>query len=204
MNRTFLLSFLLVLVSFTAFSKVWTVGNSGNTFSPSAITIKSGDTVNFVIEGNHNAVEVSQATWNANGNTSLIGGFGTPFGGGEVLPTKLSVGTHYYVCTPHASMGMKGTITVQSVTTGISDNQLLTGISIFPNPSGGKFRLTVNGWTNSDNARVEIYNLAGKTVYLSYLTNSQYDIDLSSQGKGVYLLKVKQGTAVQTRKIVVQ
>jgi hypothetical protein len=156
------------------------------------------------LEGSHNSVEVSPATWNSNGNTSLPGGFGTPFGGGMVLPGQLNVGTHYYVCTPHAAMGMKGTITVQSVTTGITENQLLTGISLFPNPSEGKFRLTLNAWTNSEKNSVEIFNLAGKSIFRSDITDSQSDVDLTGAGKGIYLVKVIQGSAVQTRKLIVQ
>lgn len=51
------------------------------------------------------------ATWSVNGNTPLSGGFTRPFGGGLLTPsTGLTVGTHYYVCSPHASSGMKGII----------------------------------------------------------------------------------------------
>ena len=204
MKKIFLLTFLVMLIGLTAFPKVWTVVNSGDTFSPSSITIKAGDSVSFVLEGTHNAVEVNQATWNSNGSTSLPGGFGTSFGGGMILPAQLTAGIHYYVCTPHASMGMKGTITVQSVTTGAAANQLLTGISLFPNPSEGKFRLTLNGWTNSEKNSVEIYNLAGKSIFRSDITNSQYDVDLTSAGKGIYLVKVVQGSAVQIRKLIIR
>ena len=204
MKRKYLLSVLLVAASMTAFSKVWKVGNSGNTFSPSAITIKAGDTVRFDIESNHNAVEVSKATWDANGSSILIGGFGTSFGGGDVYPAQLTVGTHYYVCTPHASMGMKGTIIVQSVSTGISDNYVLPEISLFPNPSEGRFRVTLNGTFIAGQSHVEVFNLAGKSVFRSELENAQTDLDLSDQAKGVYLLRLDLGSAIQTRKIIIQ
>ncbi len=88
--------------------------SSGFTFSPSSITITSGDTVVFTISLSHNAVEVSQATWDVNGTTPLGGGFSVPFGGGSVVLT--AVGTRRYVCTNHAGSGMKGTITVNPAT----------------------------------------------------------------------------------------
>ncbi|MBD3638709.1 MAG: T9SS type A sorting domain-containing protein [Crocinitomicaceae bacterium] len=97
-------------------STVWTVVNSGTTFSPDAITITEGDSVQFNITASHNVVEVSQTTYNANGNTPLAGGFQLPFGGGLLLPADLPVGTHYYVCSPHAGFGMKGIITVNPCT----------------------------------------------------------------------------------------
>lgn len=87
-----------------------TVTFSGLSFSPALITITEGDTVVFVLSAIHNAVEVSQSTWNANGTTPLGGGFSVPFGGGEVVPS--GVGTHYYICTNHAASSMKGRIIV--------------------------------------------------------------------------------------------
>jgi len=92
----------------------WTVSatNTQLAFTPSALTITLGDSVQFALGSIHNAVEVSQTTWNANGTTALAGGFSVAFGGGLVLPSHLPIGVHYYVCQAHASMGMKGTITV--------------------------------------------------------------------------------------------
>ena len=87
-----------------------TVMNMGFSFSPSLLTINAGDTVRFNLDSNHNAVEVSQTTWNANGNTPN-GGFSVGFGGGDVVFN--TPGTFYYVCQPHASGGMKGRIVVQ-------------------------------------------------------------------------------------------
>lgn len=102
--------------SFKLTATTWTVTNSGNSFSPVTLTINVGDAVNFDISNAHNAVEISQATWNANGTTRLAGGFQTPFGGGLVQASSLGLGTHYYICDPHASSGMKGRIIVQSCT----------------------------------------------------------------------------------------
>ncbi|HMD13942.1 MAG TPA: plastocyanin/azurin family copper-binding protein, partial [Bacteroidota bacterium] len=104
----------VLICSLTIFTTiVWgtthTISSSGFTFSPNTLTITAGDTINFVLASIHNAVEVSQATWNADGITSN-GGFSVPFGGGKTVLTV--VGTHYYVCQNHASMGMKGIITV--------------------------------------------------------------------------------------------
>jgi plastocyanin len=103
--------FLLFLLPAVSISAVFTVSTSGFTFSPGSLTINQGDTVVFNLGPSHNAVEVTQATWNSNGNTSN-GGFSLPFGGGTVVfPTT---GNYYYVCAPHASMGMKGAITVET------------------------------------------------------------------------------------------
>lgn len=108
MNKL-LLSIALLLAMCNIYATTWTVTNSGNSFTPDLITITQGDTVLFQLQGSHNAQEVDVNTYNSNGNSPIIG-FQTNFGGGQV--TGLTVGTHYYVCSPHASMGMKGRIIV--------------------------------------------------------------------------------------------
>jgi plastocyanin len=114
MKKNILFIISLLLINYTAFCTVFTVTSPGNTFSPASLTITSGDTVVFSIASSHNVVEVSQTTYNSNGTTPLSGGFSLAFGGGTLFPAALTVGTHYYVCTPHASVGMKAIIIVQS------------------------------------------------------------------------------------------
>ncbi|MCX6232659.1 MAG: plastocyanin/azurin family copper-binding protein, partial [Bacteroidetes bacterium] len=116
MKTKILLFLSLLLINLSSYSTVWTVSNSGTTFTPATITINLGDTVVFTLDPSHDVLEVSQSTWNADGNTALSGGFSVAYGGGTLLPAQLTVGTHYYVCEPHASMGMKGIIIVQSCT----------------------------------------------------------------------------------------
>jgi plastocyanin len=123
------LLFVLLLCG-TASAATHTIVDSGTSFSPSTLNINVGDTVVFSLSTMHNAVEVSQTTWNNNGNTSN-GGFNLPFGGGTVIfPVA---GTYYYVCAPHASAGMKGIINVvlTTVTTGgINPTTLCKGAAV--------------------------------------------------------------------------
>ena len=94
----------------------------GNTFSPDTLTITIGDTISFNIGSTHNAVEVSNSTWIANGTTSN-GGFNIPFGGGTFISTTAQ--THYYVCQPHVTMGMKGVIIAHHPVYGCTDSTAL-------------------------------------------------------------------------------
>ena len=87
----------------------YTINTVGMTFSPDTIICDVGDTINFLLGGYHNAVEVSDSTWIANGTTPLSGGFSFGYGSsGFYVPTGSN--TFYYVCQPHVSMGMKGVI----------------------------------------------------------------------------------------------
>jgi plastocyanin len=178
---------LLLLLSIAGFSTKWTITNSGDTFVPSTLTIASGDSVLFTVASIHQPIEVSQSTWNADGNTQLPGGFSLPFGGGLLLPSQLATGTHYYVCSVHASMGMKGTITVQS-SSGIENNQLQKNISAFPNPAHKVITITVEkGLVGS---KYFVTDQAGKQVTEGNLTFSTNPVDISKLTPGIYLIQV--------------
>ncbi len=193
--KTILSLMLLVLSTSSLFSTTWTIGNSGNTFSPSTITILPGDDVTFNLESVHNAVEVSQTTWNANGTAALAGGFQTAVGGGPLQASQLGVGTHYYVCTPHASLGMKGTIIVQNAT-GIEDNKLPAGISIYPNPS--LISLTLKANDDEIGSGFYIADLSGRRVASGKIENNITIVDISYLARGTYLV----GTVDQRKRPV--
>ena len=87
----------------------YTIKTLGMSFSPDTIICDVGDTINFILGGGHNAVEVSDSTWIAGGNAPLAGGFSFGYGAtGMYIPDDCH--TFYYVCSPHAAFGMKGVI----------------------------------------------------------------------------------------------
>ena len=86
--------------------------DGNNNFDPVDLTIAVGDTVRFEMSNTHNAIEVSQQTYDDRGVDALAGGFQVTFGETKEV-TFTEAGTHYYVCTPHVTMGMIGTITVE-------------------------------------------------------------------------------------------
>jgi plastocyanin len=203
--KKILLFIVLVSIGFVGFGSTFIISNSGTEFTPATITISVGDNVNFSLGSSHDAIEVSQATWNANGNTPLSSGFSTPFGGGTISADKLTVGTHYFVCKPHASLGMKGTITVLDPT-GIAEDTSKEDISIYPNPSKGSFQLQINTAQSAKKLDLGIYNVQGKRVYSKADMQQQTlsNIEISDLPKGVYFLRLFDGKDYYYRKIVVQ
>lgn len=99
------------MVGFLVFAGNQTITSAGLTFTPASLTITQGDTVTWAVGATHPVLEVSMATYNANGSTGN-GGFSIPSGNGfQVFNTP---GTYYYICTNHIGAGMKGTITVNA------------------------------------------------------------------------------------------
>lgn len=200
-KKTLLFSFLLISVNL-AFSTVHTIVNSGFTFSPATLTIDAGDSVQFTIGGAHFIVEVDQTTWDANGNTPQSGGFTTPAGGGLILPADLDVGTHYYVCSPHAGMGMKGQIIVEPSTAKIEKENEFS-FSVYPNPTSGMLFLDIKGINMGEVNSLKVYSISGAQVEDIPLINNSA-LDLSSLTKGIYFVQIKAGDAIMTRKIALQ
>jgi plastocyanin len=164
MKKTINFFLLILAIPSISFSTTHTITNSGFSFSPSSITINSGDTVKFVLASMHSAREVEQSTWDANGTTSN-GGFDLPLGGGIAVLTQ--AGIHYYVCVPHASQGMKGTITVnpstdvKTISKAIPNNFILK--QNYPNPFNPSTKISFS-IREAGFVSLKIFNILGKEV----------------------------------------
>lgn len=75
-------------------------------------------------------------------------------------------------------------------------------ISMFPNPSGGKFTIS----NKEEITSIEIYNLHGEIIFTDAEFNKQtsIDIDLSVFPCGVYIVKLINGKRIYNQKIVIQ
>ncbi len=188
MKKKILLSLAtLFLVITTGMCTTWTITNSGFAFTPDTIRIIYGDDVDFSLGSTHNAVEVSQSTWDANGNTELASGFSVPLGGGSVSADLLTVGTHWYVCSPHASIGMKGVIIVENAT-GVPENLPQVHVSFFPNPVFDM--ITIKSEEEMVGSPFTFMDLAGKQILTGRLSDESFSVDISSFETGIYLLQV--------------
>lgn len=178
----------LLMYSLIGFSANKQITNSGFTFDPATLTIEPGDNVTFVLESMHNAIEVSHATWNANGTTPLPGGFSVPFGGGELLPAQLPDGTHWYVCSNHAADGMKGIIIV-GTPTGIEESLGQLDISIFPNPATDL--ITVKASNKLLGTQYFITDQHGRQMLTGKIDSETKSINISQFKNGIYLFQIE-------------
>jgi len=88
-------------------------GASGK-FEPSNVTVKKGDTVRFIADGKaaHN-VSFPAADNVGKSNLPATGTYMTAANQTYDVPVTMDAGTYNFQCDPHATMGMKGVLTVQ-------------------------------------------------------------------------------------------
>ena len=107
----------LLVISIISYVFVCAVNHNvttvGNTFSPANITINLGDTVTWTNGGGNHNVNATLSTYPNNPE-----GFGNSISSSSWSFQHIFsiAGTYDYQCDPHTSMGMVGTVVVQSTT----------------------------------------------------------------------------------------
>lgn len=89
---------------------------------------------------------------------------------------------------------------------GIKEMENFADISLFPNPTNGKFNLLVTLPSNSD-LTVEILDINGSTMFSENLTNIieyQHTFDSQRYDSGMYFVKIYSGENTIVRKLIVQ
>ena len=84
---------------------------------------------------------------------------------------------------------------------GIGKIDLNNAISISPNPSNGRSLLKLNG--TDEPFDLVITDLLGKVV-VETRVKQVYEIDLSNQGKGTYIIRISNQNTIATKKLIVQ
>lgn len=79
--------------------------------------------------------------------------------------------------------------------------ETIDGLNIYPNPvSTGRIYITSKSSLNKD---VEIYDVLGKKILSVTLTSSK-EVNIANLTPGVYIIKIKEGDATATRKLIVK
>ncbi|MBS1771421.1 MAG: T9SS type A sorting domain-containing protein [Bacteroidetes bacterium] len=92
--------------------------------------------------------------------------------------------------------------TFRTTTTGI--NTVYTPVvSIYPNPNKGTFTVSLQNNYGS-NTMVTVYDMMGKEIYQSPITNNKSQISLGDVPKGVYMVKLQLDDAVITQRVTVE
>ncbi|MCC7501493.1 MAG: T9SS type A sorting domain-containing protein [Flavobacteriales bacterium] len=161
-------------------------------FNPPSLTIALGDHVHITwdnsVQNDHDVTQISEATWNVNGTTLLPGGFqfgvGTPNPGTDFTITPTA--TAWYICTIHASMGMKGVINVTGGN-GIEEATAQELYQLAPNPANTTVTVVS---PNSGAFNVRFTDAAGR-LCMDRTLNAERTVDVSTLTEGLYLVEFR-------------
>jgi len=195
MKNSILILFLL-LITLTGFSNIITITNTGNTFTPSAITISYGDSILFKLGQTHTVTEVSESIWEADEASPLLKGFYLPNGGGLLTPAELTEGIHYYVCAAHVTLGMKGKIFILGPTN-FAQNIPQPQLSLFPNPAQDVISIKITG--DLIGSTISVWDITGKLILTKQLTNDLYLLSIKNLENGTYFLRSDSSPAILQR-----
>lgn len=78
----------------------------------------------------------------------------------------------------------------------------IENLSIYPNPVTVNGKITIDTKSN-DPKEIEIYNVVGKKVISTVLTNKEYYLP-NTVTSGIYIIKVRENNATATRKLIVK
>lgn len=116
-----------------------------------------------------------------------------------------------YSLTNHAAANLAPTVT-QYVATGVEDptpvSAPIVEFNVFPNPTLGKITVTFNKTNKEEkNIDVQLVNLIGQEVFRkkSEFKDGKEEVELDpSIADGVYIVKVKEGEKIETKKIILE
>lgn len=81
-------------------------------------------------------------------------------------------------------------------------NMQIEELSFYPNPvSNGKIYISSK---SSLSKEIIIYDVLGKKVLQANLSINAKEVNVSSLSPGVYIIKIKEGEATATRKLIVK
>jgi hypothetical protein len=133
----------------------------------------------------------------------------------EIDGEELGIGTHKIKVTVTDTVGTTGIysdrvpccfksdsimVTVTQGNAGISVKKN-DSFSVFPNPSDGKFFISLTNFTT--NIPIEISDINGAIVYVGNLSKKETELDLSFLSKGAYFVALKDNYKTKQKKIVI-
>lgn len=128
------------------------------------------------------------------GNYLLNSNFSNSFTIGEMTAVETVNGNSFFLtqgfqqCNPIISTGI--------------DHDKISEISVYPNPSTGKFHIQTGGYHIQ---QIELFSISGEKITTNYFSQNEFsglDVDLSNLSNGIYFLKIQSNSNEQSNQII--
>ncbi len=109
---------------------------------------------------------------------------------------------YFYITLLLFSLFSLGAAAQESKTGSLSSKDAIEGLNIYPNPvSSDRIYITTDKPAIAKD--IEIYDVLGKRILQTTL-NGTKEVSISNLTPGVYIIKIKEGDASATRKLIVK
>ncbi len=204
----------LTQIAGMASGSMFPIGTTNNTF---VVSGQSGpnDTCSFTITVNDtNAVPtlgaLSQDTICTSSGTITLPA-GSPAGGvysgpgvtGNMFdPATAERGDHWIYYTDTSGCNHADSVMITVVwCTGIEEGEMLHNVQVLPNPSNGLFQVRVGEGVN---ATVSLSDVTGRIILKGASFRNTYNLDISNEKDGVYIMNVRVGEATRSIRLIKQ
>jgi len=127
----------------------------------------------------------------------------TPSASSDVLGAAyvMNISTTAATCSGTSKMIALNANNCHFINVGVEE-EILSPISILPNPNKGSFRLNME---NISAGKIEIWNIMGQKLQeIDFQGNDSQEIEMKNASSGIYLLKVSAKGSVWERKFIVE
>ncbi len=135
---------------------------------------------------------------------------GSGVSNGVFNPRAAGIGTHavgYLSSNSNGCSEFGSVLVTVDACVGIEEPDAVRSVSVYPNPTEGKFMLDISGKIEAQ-TNIRIYDVTGKVVFEKTVLEQAHDyleeINLADFSKGVYVLQINFRDGVVTKKVVVQ
>lgn len=87
-----------------------------------------------------------------------------------------------------------------AISTGVDNISEKAKLSVFPNPAHNYLNVAISPF--QDNLILNVFNFEGKLLLKSKIKSPKFTIDLSEYTKGIYLIRIKHGGEIFSRKFI--
>ncbi len=88
--------------------------------------------------------------------------------------------------------------------TGSSKSQVINRVNIYPTTSKGEFTVNLQDAFVPNQQNITVYDMGGNLILSQEIIANKTHIDIKGNAAGMYLIKVKDGRSVTTKKIILE
>jgi hypothetical protein len=88
--------------------------------------------------------------------------------------------------------------------TGIKENNEFSEIHVYPNPSNGKIYVKQDPFSDLNGVDLILTNTLGQVIYSKSINSLETEIDLSTQPKGIYFVRLEKEGKTATCKFIIE